>query len=243
MREKIYNAIIFVLCILAVLLAVVDFTDGLNPVLTCVDDIIYVIFVGDYIVRFVFAEKKKAFVKENVFDLIAIIPFGPLCRAFRLMKFARVFRFAKLFRVASHSARFLSRSKAFLNTNGFKYILCLTASSIFIATFAMMYFENMSFRDALWWSFVTATTVGYGDLSPATNIGRAIASLLMVVGIGLIGALTSSITSFFLHRDEQTQSLDSEKVDMVMTLYHKLSKEEKKAFLDELMKHEDSRDS
>jgi len=44
----------------------------------------------------------------------------------------------------------------------------------------------MSFSDALWWSFVTTTTVGYGDLSPVSGTGRFIASLLMIVGIGLI---------------------------------------------------------
>lgn len=96
-----------------------------------------------------------------------------------------------------------------------------------------MYFEQMKFQDALWWSFVTATTVGYGDLSPATNAGRIVASLLMLVGIGLIGSLTSSITSFFLHPVEE-KTFSSDKVEMVLTMYQSLTDEEKEAFKQEL---------
>lgn len=104
-------------------------------------------------------------------------------------------------------------------------------SGVFIlsATFGMMYFERMNFSDALWWSFVTATTVGYGDLSPSTNTGRIIASLLMIVGIGLIGSLTSSITSFFLHNNDTRKNFSSDKVEIVLTIYESLSDEEKEA--------------
>ena len=98
----------------------------------------------------------------------------------------------------------------------------------------MMYFEQMKFQDALWWSFVTATTVGYGDLSPATNAGRIVASLLMIIGIGLIGSLTSSITSFFLQSDEEPKKFSSDKVEMVLTMYESLSDEEKQAVRQEL---------
>lgn len=54
-----------------------------------------------------------------------------------------------------------------------------------------------SFVDAIWWTFVTATTVGYGDISPATGIGRIIASILIkTTGIGFIGMLTGTIATF-----------------------------------------------
>ncbi len=59
-----------------------------------------------------------------------------------------------------------------------------------------MYYEKMTFPDALWWSYVTATTVGYGDLSPVSTGGRIIASLLMLTGIGFLSLLTGTIASF-----------------------------------------------
>jgi len=52
-------------------------------------------------------------------------------------------------------------------------------------------------------SIVTATTVGYGDVSPVTHEGRLIAVALMIVGIGFIGLLTATITSFFMQPEQQ----------------------------------------
>ena len=139
-------------------------------------------------------------------------------------------KFTKLLKVSSLSARGLSKTKKFLNVNGFKYVLLATFIAILLGTIGMMNFENMNFQDALWWSFVTATTVGYGDLSPSTGAGRIIASFLMLVGIGLIGSLTSTITSFFLSNNDET-IINSDKIDMVKTLYDKLSESEKEDFI------------
>lgn len=236
MKQKIYNITICILCVVSVTFAILDFSKGLTPLQTWIDNIIYGIFVFDYIIRFALADQKKDFFKKNMFDLIAIIPFNSAFRIFRILKFSKLLRFAKftkLFRIGSVSARFLTKIKKFLNTNGFKYVLILSGTSIFAGTFAMMHFEQMNFQDALWWSFVTATTVGYGDLSPSTNAGRIVASLLMIVGIGLIGSLTSSITSFFLHSDEE-KKFSSDKVDMVMTMVQLLSDEEKEVVKQEL---------
>lgn len=236
MRKRIYNIIVCILCVVSVMFAALDFSKGLTPLQTWINNIIYGIFVLDYIIRLALADQKKKFFKENLFDLIAIIPFNSAFRIFRILKFSKVLRFAKftkLFRIGSVSTRFLTKVRRFLNTNGFKYVLILSGSSILAGTFAMMYFEQMKFQDALWWSFVTATTVGYGDLSPATNAGRIVASLLMLVGIGLIGSLTSSITSFFLHSVEE-KTFSSDKVEMVLTMYQSLTDEEKEAVKQEL---------
>ena len=62
-----------------------------------------------------------------------------------------------------------------------------------------------SFPDALWWSFVTVTTVGYGDLSPVTPMGRAIAVVLMLVGIGLFGGLTANLASAIMKSEENVE--------------------------------------
>ena len=240
MKQKVYNITVCILCVVSVAFAIIDFTKGLTPVQNIIDWIVYGLFVIDYIVRFVIADKKKDFFKQNVLDLIAIIPFSSAFRVFRILKFTKLLRFTKftklgkLFRIGSVSARMLTKVKRFLNTNGFKYVLMLSGASILCATFGMMHFEQMTFQDALWWSFVTATTVGYGDLSPTSNAGRIIASLLMLVGIGLIGSLTSSITSFFLYTDEEPKKFSSDKVEMVLTMYGSLSEDEKEAFKQEL---------
>lgn len=229
MKRKIYNAAVIVLCLLSVMLAVLDLRRGLTPAERWVDWTIYALFVGDYLIRLSVAKEKKAFFRENVFDLIAIIPFSALFRIFRLARFVRVLRFMRLFRAAAISTRFLARLRGLLDTNGFKYMLILSVGAILASAAAMMYVEGMSFMDALWWSFVTATTVGYGDLSPSSGAGRIIAAGLMIVGIGLIGSLTSSITSFFLVRDTD-KAYSSDRVEMVAAMYKMLSDEEKESF-------------
>lgn len=62
--------------------------------------------------------------------------------------------------------------------------------------------EKVDFATALWWSITTATTVGYGDISPTTSIGKLAAVMVMIIGIGFIGMLTSSISNFFISNDE-----------------------------------------
>lgn len=60
--------------------------------------------------------------------------------------------------------------------------------------------EKNNFSDSLWWSIVTATTVGYRDISPKTFLGRIIAVILIFIGIGFISMLTSTITNYFIKK-------------------------------------------
>lgn len=68
---------------------------------------------------------------------------------------------------------------------------------LFIASTLYSLAENVSLPNSIWWAITTTTTVGYGDISPKTFVGKLAAVLLMFVGIGLIGMLTSTITNFF----------------------------------------------
>ena len=73
---------------------------------------------------------------------------------------------------------------------------------IFIAIFGFIFFitepDVKSFSDGLWWALVTITTVGYGDITPMTSIGRLVASALMFLGLGLIASLTAVISVKFI---------------------------------------------
>jgi voltage-gated potassium channel len=59
--------------------------------------------------------------------------------------------------------------------------------------------------DALWWSFVTITTVGYGDYYPKTLLGRITAGVLMTAGVGLFGTLTAYVASYFVREDKHLE--------------------------------------
>jgi voltage-gated potassium channel len=61
-------------------------------------------------------------------------------------------------------------------------------------------------EDAIWWSYVTVTTVGYGDKFPVTTEGRIIASVLMTAGVGLFGTFTAFVSSWFLAEKKEEES-------------------------------------
>lgn len=61
--------------------------------------------------------------------------------------------------------------------------------------------------ESFWWAIATATTVGYGDVSPHTTIGKFAVVLPMFVGIGFIGMLASSLIAFFTHEEDSNKKV------------------------------------
>ncbi|MCP3924118.1 MAG: cag pathogenicity island protein Cag26 [Desulfobacterales bacterium] len=88
---------------------------------------------------------------------------------------------------------------------------------IFAGAYGLTYFEpKYKFVDALWWSFVTITTVGYGDIFPVTSGGRFIAIVVMLLGIGLLSVLTATIAAVFIERKIR----DKKGMDMSFSTNH-----------------------
>lgn len=208
----IYELVMGALALVAVILSVIDIAAGMNQIMSIADTIILIVFIVDYVIRLIMSKNKKEFIKNNILDLIAIIPFSSAFKVFRIAKLTRLTKLAKigkltkLSKLFTYTLRLSGRAKVFVNTNGFKYSLIITAVLTLFGAIGISQFENMKFEDAIWWAFVTATTVGYGDISPSTGLGRLIAVVLMITGIGLIGSLTSTITSYFFAVNKKSSS-------------------------------------
>lgn len=187
------------------MLVLIDLSEGLNEWQSRLDQGILLLFLADYLIRLWIAPDKWKFIRTNICDLIAILPFHTVFRLFRAASLVRASwlvrasRLAKLPRMFAFLYRPLKKAHRFLNTNGFKYVVFVTAILIFLGGILIHFAEGMSYGDGIWWAFVTTTTVGYGDISPTTFYGRIIAMILMLVGIGLIGTVTSTLTSYFLN--------------------------------------------
>ena len=193
-----------------------DITDSIARLFSVVDTGILVIFAVDYFTRLFIAEDKKVFVKTNKADLIAIIPFSSVFRVFRVARLARLARLSRINRLVRAGVwigKFRLKLLAFVKTNGLIYMITLTIIMVAGGALGIYLFEGMSFSDGIWWSFVTTTTVGYGDISPESLGGRIVAAILMLVGIGFIGMLTGTIATYFLGGEEKPKGYRTETVE------------------------------
>lgn len=177
--------------ILAILSVVGIWIENANWLM--VDRVIWFIFVIDVMTRLIMSKSKWGYIKEHPFDIIAIIPLDSI---FRLGRFARLVRFIRFLAIFSR----LPIGKI-LKTNNLDKVLVWAFLLVFLAAIPINIVEPniKTYEDAMWWAVVTATTVGYGDISPETGIGRIIAIVLMLFGIGLIGMVTSSISTYFIN--------------------------------------------
>ncbi|MCW3764131.1 ion channel [Weissella confusa] len=199
LKTIIYDISMALLAIISIILIVLDYAHEINivsPPYSIIDNSILIVFAIDYFVRLFYAKDKKRFFKENIFDLLSIIPVNNLFYVFRMARIGRAFRLLKLLRIF-RLVGLTGRLHKFLKTNGLIYYLYISLTVILIASSLYCISEKVSFSTALWWSITTATTVGYGDVSPTTGLGKTAAVLLMFLGIGFIGMLTSSLTNFF----------------------------------------------
>lgn len=223
-----YDILFCILSLIAVYLAMYDMLKGCSEFQQSIDTAITIIFIFDYVFRLFLSKNKRDFFKTNLFDLLAIIPFNSLFKIFRLLKFFRVFKFLKIFkllkfsRVTVYFLRFYKHIKFFFEINGLKYMVFISLFCIVAGGITIHFIEGMSLFDGIWWSFVTTTTVGYGDISPVSPAGRIVAAILMIVGIGLIGSLTSTLTALFFQNHEKATKV-SAKSQIIKALQEQLN--------------------
>ena len=179
------------------------------------------VFTAEYLLRvwtadLKYPEKTKlkariAFVCSGmaIIDLLAILPFYvPLTlridlRVLRILRLTRILRVLKLGRYSKSLeliGRVLKRSKADLAVTFFvTFLLLLLASSL------MYFVENPAQPDkfpnivaSAWWTIITLTTVGYGDVYPVTLLGKILGGIIALLGIGLVALPTGIISSGFM---------------------------------------------
>jgi voltage-gated potassium channel len=95
----------------------------------------------------------------------------------------------------------LLRIKQFIIAENLHRIFLIIMSLLLFGAIGLAIFEpQVKWFNALWWSIVTLTTVGYGDIAPTTTGGRIIGAILMLVGIGVLGMFTATIASVFVEQ-------------------------------------------
>jgi voltage-gated potassium channel len=176
-----------------------------------IDFAICVFLLVDFVVRFSAAESKLRFMKWGWIDLVASIPVVESLRWGRLFRIIRVIRLVIAFRSVRHflGALFGNRRQA-----GMASLLVFTVLVVSFASTGILLAETSpesnirTAEDALWWAMTTITTVGYGDRYPVTNAGRIVASVTMLSGIGVFGALSGVAASYFIGNGNTSKPAD-----------------------------------
>lgn len=171
------------------------------------DSIVTAILITDFYLRMKESkENKRIFILKHLYEIPALIPlvvFGFFESYSYLNIFFRLLRLVRLFRIIHLYSRILSFSAQ--TNNRLLYIVAVSVMAVSGGAIGLFLVEGnapdskvTNLGDAFWWAIVTVTTVGYGDIYPVTTEGKIIASILMIVGIGILGILISTLGASFI---------------------------------------------
>lgn len=199
----------FVLSIYIVLTISVDtlfsLDKELSDLLHIIDYGICIFFFIEFCLRLYRAKDKLEYLKWGWLDLLCSIPMMDSFRSIRLIKIFKIIKFIR-------AIRFLNYILSLIHGHKIKHvktsIFLLFLSLILFSSIAILQLEGnhegsniKTAEDAIWWSFVTVSTVGYGDRYPVTTEGRLVGIIVIISGIGLFSALSGYIASTFMKKD------------------------------------------
>lgn len=208
--SRIFAFFIQFLILVSVFAFSLETVPGLSPMtiktLEIIELVSVIIFTIEYVLRIYVADKKLKFIFSffGLIDLFAILPFyltfGIDLRSLRALRFLRLFRILKLVRY-NKAIKELIYAISMAKEQIFLFLF-ITFILIYLAAVGIYYFEHAaqpekytSIFDSLWWSIITLTTVGYGDVYPITIGGRVFTFFILLIGLGIVAIPTGIISS------------------------------------------------
>lgn len=209
---RVFDISLLALILLSILVVILDsmqaWKQRYGDLFNTLEWIFTIVFTIEYILRLISIRQPLRYVFSflGMIDLLAIIPSylsifftgTESLLVFRALRLLRVFRIFKL-------AHFLSEMR-FLGTamkgsiRKISIFMLIVVMLVIILGSVMYLVENgqngfTSIPESIYWAIVTITTVGYGDITPVTTMGKFVASLIMLIGYGIIAVPTGIITT------------------------------------------------
>lgn len=212
---------LFVIAVGSVPFVLLEFVIGRLPegdkvFVIIVDAVVLTVFLLDYLIGLYLATSKRSYIRHErlgavivLASALALVPAISWFASLRLLRLApvlrasiSVLRLISVGGIAARTGRQLIRRNLLRTTVSATVLLWISAA----VAFTMLEDVGVgrtyeSFFDSLWWSAATITTVGYGDVVPATLVGKAIGVLCMLLGVTLFGVVTARLAAFLVSDD------------------------------------------
>ena len=207
---EIFIGVLSILSIFNLIVGIFTQDPDISNVLMIMNGVYSIIFMADFIYRIATAPSKSNYFFRQFgwADLLASLPFEQT-------KILRVFRLVRVYRLMKKVG-----PKTILNTlikdRAGSALIILLLMGFFVLEFgslAILRAEKLNpdaniktASDAIWYTMVTISTVGYGDRYPTTNWGRIIGSMIIIVGVGIFGTFTGYLANLFLSPQKKEES-------------------------------------
>ena len=223
---KLFDVILLILIVVSVIFVMLESVDSIDQkyhrTLYIGEWVITIFFSLEYVARIITVKKpfKYIFSGYGIIDFLSTIPLylsfilagSSFFLTVRTLRLLRVFRILKITRYIGASNKL---QKAILESRPKIFVFVFAVIVISIIAGTVMYLVEgekngfVSIPHSVYWCIVTLTTVGYGDISPATPLGQFIASIIMIMGYGIIAVPTGIVTAEYTKAsvvDTNTQS-------------------------------------
>lgn len=198
--------------VIAIVVLTTDVDGTASTALVGVLFVLWAVMLVEYLVRLVVSPDRRGYLRRRWVEPATVVV--PPLQGWHLVGMEKV-------SLVIHEMEL--RVEAILKHHSLFRVLIAAAGTLFLGSWLVLLFDDHAkgsnihtYPDALWWAIVTVTTVGYGDRYPVSGGGRAVAVVLMLVGIGLIGTLTATVASVFIkeHTDANKALLTKNHADL-----------------------------
>ncbi len=201
--------IIIISIVLVMLESVKEVDDRYHDLLYIAEWVITIFFTIEYMARVISVKKPSKYIFSfyGIIDFLSTIPLYlsfflvgsqslVALRALRLMRIFRILKLARFIGESTNFARALKASRAKISVFLlFVLVLCIILGTVMYLVEETEESGFTSIPRSVYWAIVTLTTVGYGDIAPITPLGQFIASLIMILGYGIIAIPTGIVSS------------------------------------------------
>lgn len=209
---KLFDLVLLFLILLSTLIVMMEsvkiFDAKLHRLFVITEIIITAFFTVEYILRILTIKNKKAYIFSffGIIDFLAILPFYlslffPITKYFLILRMLRMLRVFRIFNLLDfmHDGYFIVRALKNSSRKIYIFLLFLVIFCVIVGSLMFMVeghregFESIP--QSIYWAVVTVTTVGYGDVSPGTPLGKFLSVLLMLAGYSIIAVPTGIVTA------------------------------------------------